>query len=63
MSIWLFENVSERIEGLIIGFDEYMNLTLDEAQEVNIKSGKRTTLGRILLKGDCVTLIQNISEK
>ncbi len=62
MSIWLFENVNERIEGLIIGFDEYMNLVLDEAEEVH-KTGKRITLGRILLKGDSVTLIQNMSEK
>lgn len=39
-----------------------MNLVLDEAEEVNVKNGKRSTLGRILLKGDSVTLIQNISE-
>ncbi|XKL66853.1 hypothetical protein PGB90_010273 [Kerria lacca] len=62
VSIWLFENVNERIEGQIIGFDEYMNLVLDEAEEVHIKTGNRVTLGRILLKGDSVTLIQNISE-
>lgn len=62
VSIWLFENVNERIEGQIIGFDEYMNLVLDEAEEVNVKTAKRVSLGRILLKGDSVTLIQNISE-
>lgn len=62
VSIWLFENINERIEGQIIGFDEYMNLVLDEAEEVNTKTMTRSTLGRILLKGDSVTLIQNISE-
>lgn len=62
VSIWLFENVNERIEGQIIGFDEYMNLVLDEGEEVNIKTGKRMPLGRLLLKGDSVTLIQNISD-
>ena len=39
-----------------------MNLVLEEGEEVNIKTGKRKQLGRILLKGDSVTLIQNISD-
>lgn len=37
-----------------------MNLVLDSAEEVNIKTGTRKTLGRILLKGDNITLIQNV---
>lgn len=37
-----------------------MNVVLDEAEEVNVKSGKRKTIGRILLKGDCITLIQRV---
>lgn len=35
-----------------------MNLVLDQAVEVHLKpEGERTGLGRILLKGDNVTLI------
>ena len=34
VSIWLYENTSMKIEGQIIGFDEYMNLTLDDAYDV-----------------------------
>ena len=45
------------------GFDEYMNLVLDEAEEVNKKKGTRKTIGRILLKGDNITLMVNVSEK
>lgn len=57
--VWIFENVNLRIEGAIIGFDEYMNLVLDDAEEYNIKtSNKRKHLGRIMLKGDNITLIQ-----
>ena len=37
IQIWLYEQTKVRIEGHIIGFDEYMNLVLDEAEEVNIK--------------------------
>ncbi|WWC63019.1 uncharacterized protein I303_105617 [Kwoniella dejecticola CBS 10117] len=64
-TIWLFDNNSFRIEAYIIGFDEFMNLVLDDAEEVydcGIKAGQdpkpRKELGRILLKGDNITLIQ-----
>ncbi len=39
------------------GFDEYMNLVLGEAEEVHIKKKSRKPLGRILLKGDTITMI------
>ena len=45
------------------GFDEYMNLVLDDACEVHLKKNTRTPLGRILLKGDNITLIQQVVEK
>ncbi|RKL47096.1 hypothetical protein BFJ72_g2087 [Fusarium proliferatum] len=34
VSIWLYEQLSIRIEGKIRGFDEFMNLVIDEAVEV-----------------------------
>ncbi|KAG0364793.1 hypothetical protein BGZ54_007159 [Gamsiella multidivaricata] len=43
------------------GFDEFMNLVLDNAVEVNIKKSTRKEVGRILLKGDNITLIQSVS--
>jgi len=42
------------------GFDEYMNLVLDEAEEYHLKTQNRKKLGRILLKGDNITLIQQV---
>mmetsp|Transcript_6066 Transcript_6066/g.9375 ORF Transcript_6066/g.9375 Transcript_6066/m.9375 type:complete len:88 (+) Transcript_6066:181-444(+) len=62
IQIWLYENVDTVIEGRIIGFDEYMNLVLDDAEEVNKKKGTRKTVGRILLKGDNITMMVNISK-
>ncbi|GMQ07884.1 hypothetical protein CsSME_00051886 [Camellia sinensis var. sinensis] len=59
IQIWLFEQKDSRIEGRIIGFDEYMNLVLDDAEEVNVKKKTRKALGRILLKGDNITLMMN----
>jgi len=59
VSIWLYDNVDMRIEGRIIGFDEFMNVVMDDAVEVYVKEQKASRdLGRILLKGDNITLIQ-----
>jgi small nuclear ribonucleoprotein E len=57
----LYEDTRLRIEGQIIGFDEYMNVVLDDAEEVDVKTNKKTYVGRILLKGDCITLLQEAS--
>lgn len=56
IAVWLYEQSSLRIEGRIIGFDEFMNLVLDDAEEVPVAkgaapAGPRRALGRILLKG------------
>jgi len=46
---------------LLQGFDEFMNLVIDDAAEVFVKDAKpRREIGRILLKGDNITLIQQI---
>ncbi|KAF8400387.1 hypothetical protein HHK36_013685 [Tetracentron sinense] len=45
IQIWLFEQKDLRIEGRIIGFDEYMNLVLEDAEEVNVKKNSRKVLG------------------
>ncbi|XP_043932139.1 small nuclear ribonucleoprotein E-like [Protopterus annectens] len=61
IQVWLYEQVNMRIEGCIIGFDEYMNLVLDDAEEIHMKSKARKPLGRIMLKGDNITLLQSVS--
>ena len=56
--IWL-HSTPLRIEGQIVGFDEFMNLTVDGATEVD-REGRREEVGRILLKGDAITLMQEV---
>jgi len=72
VQIWLYEQIDLRLEGRIMGFDEFMNIVLDDAVEISLKkkakaedegedvemSGGRKKLGRILLKGENITLIQ-----
>ncbi|GAB7355916.1 hypothetical protein MBLNU459_g6560t1 [Dothideomycetes sp. NU459] len=66
VSIWLYEQLGIRIEGQIRGFDEFMNLVIDDAIEVKQPTRldpeeTRRSLGQILLKGDNVSLIQSLS--
>ncbi|EKV05069.1 Small nuclear ribonucleoprotein SmE, putative [Penicillium digitatum] len=62
VSVWLYEQLAFRIEGTIRGFDEFMNLVIENAVEVRLatktEEEKRRPLGQILLKGDNVSLIQ-----
>ncbi|KAF2180622.1 small nuclear ribonucleoprotein E [Zopfia rhizophila CBS 207.26] len=66
VQIWLFENLGMRIEGKLRGFDEFMNLVLDDAVEIKLKKGeepeKHRELGQILLKGDNISLIQEVGK-
>ncbi|KNC47444.1 small nuclear ribonucleoprotein E [Thecamonas trahens ATCC 50062] len=60
--VWLRDNTKLQIEGVIIGYDEFMNLTLTDAAEITLQKGKRigepVDIGRILLKGNNIALIQ-----
>ncbi|WFD19181.1 hypothetical protein MCAP1_001404 [Malassezia caprae] len=50
VSLWLYDNIEYRIEGKIIGFDEFMNVTLAEAEEVPCSAEKeRKPLGMYLI--------------
>ncbi len=60
VEIWLFENDETIFQGLIEGFDEYMNMVLNETVEINKKKGTKISHGKIMLKGDNITLIRAI---
>jgi small nuclear ribonucleoprotein E len=57
----LYENTDFKIQGQILGFDEFMNLVLDDAQEIHLKTKQKKSIGRILLKGDNISLLQSAS--
>ena len=60
VEVWLYENTVLRLQGTIIGFDEYMNVVLDNAAEVNVRMGTTKPIGRIMLKGDNITLLRTL---
>lgn len=37
-----------------------MNLVLDECDEINVKKNTKTNVGKIMLKGDNITLIRPV---
>ena len=60
--IWLFNQKNFYIEGNIMGFDEFMNIVLDNAEEVYLDRKIYKSINRIMLKGDNILLIQNITK-
>jgi len=54
-SIFLRLINNKTIKGSLVDFDVYMNLTLDDAEDVS--DGKTQKLGKILLRGDNVLTI------
>lgn len=57
--IWLRDITNKRFEGIIIGFDEFMNLVLADTVEMNTRTNFQRKIGTILLRGETVTLIQS----
>lgn len=64
VQIWLFDQPLVRLEGVVLGFDEYMNIVIDQCVEATTAKSRggdaggkvtRTPLGQVLLKGDNVT--------
>jgi small nuclear ribonucleoprotein (snRNP)-like protein len=44
--------------GVLLLLSRYMNLVLDDASEVDTRTGAARAVGQIMLKGDTITLIQ-----
>ncbi|KAJ2491270.1 hypothetical protein IWW37_002437 [Coemansia sp. RSA 2050] len=61
VQIWLYDQKALRLEGQVLGFDEFMNIVLGDAEEIHVKKETRTPLGRIMLKGDNITLIRQVA--
>ncbi|TRY51958.1 Small nuclear ribonucleoprotein E [Cryptosporidium tyzzeri] len=59
VQIWLYDHKNLVLEGVIQGFDEYMNIVLDQASEVYTKKEvrKETSVGQLLLRGENISLI------
>jgi small nuclear ribonucleoprotein E len=58
--IHLNQNNKMVIEGKIVGFDEFMNIVLQDAVEVYLNNGSQIHLGTTLLRGECVGIVHAV---
>ena len=52
----------KKIIGNIIGFDEFMNLVLNDAVEI-LEEPRETKIGRVLIRGDSIVMIHESISK
>lgn len=69
VTFWLYEQTGIRIRGKISGFDEFMNIVIDDAIQIPVNNvtgvedmSKSKNLGKIMLKGDNITLMTSVDE-
>lgn len=61
--VWLQHDNHTRIEGILVGYDEFFNLILEDAVEHNTKrGGDGFPLGKLLLKGDTVGMVHKLTQ-
>eukprot|EP00796_Vickermania_ingenoplastis_P005870 gene5870-4191_t len=58
--VWLVHDSQTKIEGVLLGYDQYMNVVLGDAKEIDLKKNQETNIGKMLLRSDNVGLIHPI---
>jgi small nuclear ribonucleoprotein E len=53
----LNDSFGTKIRGRVVGFDEFMNLVLVDAEQSMAKNSLCTVLGTVLIKGENIILI------
>ena len=60
-------NGERRVAGIMKGYDQFMNIVLDEAIEIRSKGGnqkdvEKRNLGTIMIRGSSIVLWENIDK-
>ncbi|KEG11500.1 small nuclear ribonucleoprotein Sm-E [Trypanosoma grayi] len=58
--VWLVHDTQMKIEGTLLGYDEFMNVVLGDAAEVHTKTKEVVPLGKLLLRSSNVGVIHPI---
>lgn len=58
----LFLNLqgNRKLSGVLRGFDIFLNLVLDEAQEESLEGGEKRKMGLIVIRGNSVSSIETL---
>ena len=62
VEIWLKDDTKTRFQGKIVGLDEFMNLTLQDTVEINVKKGTEKKIGTIVLKGGNICTVHSMDD-
>ena len=60
--ILINQNSKMYYEGTFVGFDEFMNLVLNDTFEIYIKDNSKLSLGTLMLRGDTISIIHQITK-
>lgn len=58
--VWLVHDAQLQVEGVLVGYDQFMNIVLDDAVEVDLKRNEITKIGKMLLRSDNVGVVHPI---
>lgn len=58
--VWLVHDANIRIEGVMLGCDQFMNIVLGDASEVHMIQKETIKIGKLLLRSDNVGLIHPV---
>ena len=61
-SVELHLNGERRIQGILKGYDPFMNIVLEEAYHVKGKESENRKLGTIVIRGNSIKFWQNIDK-
>ena len=63
MTAVTIESILVLIISNLVHFDEFMNTVLEDVIKVCLKKNTRRKIGKIVLKGDSIALVCNISSE
>ncbi|PHH91826.1 hypothetical protein CDD83_10175 [Cordyceps sp. RAO-2017] len=55
--IWVIMKDGKEFSGMLVGFDDYVNMVLEDVTEFDYSSGSRDKLSKILLNGNNICML------
>ncbi|KAF2222177.1 U6 snRNA-associated Sm-like protein LSm5 [Elsinoe fawcettii] len=55
--IWVIMKGDKEFSGTLLGFDDFVNMVLEDVTEVDYASGANTKLSKILLNGNNICML------
>ena len=55
-------NANRQVQGLLAGYDQFLNLVLDDATEI-VSSAEQHRLGQVVIRGNSVVRIEHLGKQ